>query len=196
LLSACSKFQTARECGSFVEAIKTWKGQARPAASVPITSPSAASVESRSLADRYDDLATRIDALHLTSSELVPRARRYQKLSREAAHCPRRGAAGRRHQRRLPLTLGLRAGRRSDCGAVLGETTGSPPFKACSFLISSRNLAAVSNCKFSAAANISWRSSKSRSAMSCGASAPPVAARSGRLRSPAAALPPWPVGTA
>lgn len=83
--SACAKFQTARECGTFVEAIKTWKGQARPAASVPVTSPSAASIESRSLAERYDDLAVRIDALKLTSSELRPRAERYQKLSREAA---------------------------------------------------------------------------------------------------------------
>lgn len=91
--SACSKFQTARECGSFVEAIKTWKGQARPAASVPVTSPSAASVESRELAERYDELATRIDALHLTSSELVPRAQRYQKLSREAATALRDVAA-------------------------------------------------------------------------------------------------------
>jgi hypothetical protein len=69
-----------------VATIKAWKGQA-PAAlpSAPAASPSSASVESRALAQRYDDLAGRIDALHLTSAELVPRALRYQKLSREAA---------------------------------------------------------------------------------------------------------------
>jgi hypothetical protein len=44
-----------------------------------------ASRESRTLADRYDDLAIRIDALHVSSSELSPRAQRYQKLAREAA---------------------------------------------------------------------------------------------------------------
>ena len=86
MLLGCGKFQTARECGTFVGAIKTWKGQAPATApSAPAASPSAASVESLALARRYDDLAQRIDALHLTSPELVPRALRYQKLSREAA---------------------------------------------------------------------------------------------------------------
>jgi hypothetical protein len=86
----CAKFQTARECGSFVSAIKAWKAQASKAAtSAPVPSPSAASVESRALADRYDELAGRIDGLHLTSPELVPRATRYQKLSREAARALR-----------------------------------------------------------------------------------------------------------
>lgn len=37
------------------------------------------------MADRYDDLAKRIDGLNLTSDELLPRAQRYQKLAREAA---------------------------------------------------------------------------------------------------------------
>lgn len=82
---ACAKFKTARECGTFVAAIRDWKGQAAPAASVPLSSPSVASRESRTLAGRYDDLAARIDALHVTSSELLPRAQRYQKLAREAA---------------------------------------------------------------------------------------------------------------
>jgi hypothetical protein len=106
--SACSKFQTARECGSFVEVIKIWKGQAAPVASAPVTSPSAASVESLTLADRYDDLAVRIDALKLTSRELVPRAQRYQKLSREAAKALRdvaeaveKGDAERARRRRV-----------------------------------------------------------------------------------------------
>ena len=87
-LLGCSKFQTARECGAFVEAIRTWKGQAPKAAAsaaVSPTSPAAASVESLALAERYDDLAHRIDGLHLTSADLVPRATRYQKLSREAS---------------------------------------------------------------------------------------------------------------
>jgi hypothetical protein len=88
----CAKFQTARECGSFVEAIKLWRGQA-PAAASAAASHSAASVDSRALADRYDDLAKRIDALKLTSPELVPRATRYQKLSREAAAALRDVAA-------------------------------------------------------------------------------------------------------
>jgi hypothetical protein len=90
LLGGCAKFQTARECGSFVDAIRAWKAQAPPpATSAPMPSPSAASVESRNLADRYDDLAQRIDDLKLTSPELVPRAERYQKLSREAARALR-----------------------------------------------------------------------------------------------------------
>jgi hypothetical protein len=92
----CAKFQTARECGTFVGAIKSWKGQSAPAASAPAAAaptPSSASLESRKLADRYDDLATRIDALHLTSPELVPRAERYQKLARGAATALRDVAA-------------------------------------------------------------------------------------------------------
>jgi hypothetical protein len=83
----CAKFQTARECGLFVEAIKAWKAQAPKAApsAVAPTSPAQASVESRALAERYDDLAIRIDSLRLGSPDLVPKAARYQKLSREAA---------------------------------------------------------------------------------------------------------------
>ena len=86
----CSKFQTARECGVFVAAIKTWKEQApKPAgsASAPARAPSPAtvSIESRALADRYDALAKRIDDLHLSSGELEPRAAAYQKLARAAA---------------------------------------------------------------------------------------------------------------
>ena len=90
----CAKFQTARECGSFVEAIKQWRGQASGASAAPSSSaapsrnptpPGAPSLDSRALADRYDDLAQRIDALKLSSPELTPRAARYQKLAREAA---------------------------------------------------------------------------------------------------------------
>lgn len=92
----CAKFQTARECGAFVEAIRTWKGQApkaAPSAAVSPASPAAASVESLALAERYDDLARRIDALHLGSADLVPRAARYQKLAREASAALREVAA-------------------------------------------------------------------------------------------------------
>lgn len=82
----CAKFQTARECGTFVSAIKAWKGQApASSASAPAPTPSAAWAESRALAERYDELAKRIDGLHLSSPELVPRAERYQKLARGAA---------------------------------------------------------------------------------------------------------------
>ncbi len=49
--------------------------------------------DSRALAERYDDLAKRIDALQLESSALLPPARRYQKLSREAAAALRDVAA-------------------------------------------------------------------------------------------------------
>jgi hypothetical protein len=59
----------------------------------PAVAPSAAPREARMLADRYDDLAKRIDALKLGSDELVPRAARYQKLSREAAAALRDVAA-------------------------------------------------------------------------------------------------------
>lgn len=90
----CAKFQTARECGTFVNAIEQWRGQAKAAPSASAApSPSAASVDSSALADRYDDLAKRIDALKLTSPELVPRAERYQKLAREAARALRDVAA-------------------------------------------------------------------------------------------------------
>lgn len=108
----CAKFQTARECGTFVEAIKAWKAQApKAAASAPPALPSstgAASVEALALAERYDDLARRIDSLHLSSAELLPRAIRYQKLSREAAAALRdvadavsKGDAERARQRRV-----------------------------------------------------------------------------------------------
>ena len=94
LALGCSKFQTARECGTFVETIRAWKAQApRAVPSAAAPSPSTASVESLALADRYDDLAKRIDGLHLTSAQLVPRATRYQKLSREAAAALRDVAA-------------------------------------------------------------------------------------------------------
>lgn len=84
-LFGCAKFQTARECGTFASAIEQWRGQAKPGSLAPAVSPSAASIDARALAERYDDLAKRIDALKLSSDELVPRAQRYQKLSREAA---------------------------------------------------------------------------------------------------------------
>lgn len=67
-------------------AIQTWKAAGlRPAPSANAPSAAAAATESRALADRYDDLAKRIDGLKLTSDELLPRAQRYQKLAREAA---------------------------------------------------------------------------------------------------------------
>jgi len=84
--SGCAKFQTARECGTFVGAIQSWKAAGpSPAPSVNAPSAAVAANESRALADRYDDLAKRIDALKLTSDELIPRAESYQKLAREAA---------------------------------------------------------------------------------------------------------------
>lgn len=83
--SACAKFQTARECGTFMDSIKTWKSQAAPVSTTPVTSPADASIEALALAKRYDDLSQRIDALRLTSPDLKPRAERYQKLAREAA---------------------------------------------------------------------------------------------------------------
>ena len=93
-VAGCAKFQTARECGVFVGAIKAWKGEAPKAvASAPAPAGSSAPLDSRLLAQRYDDLAQRIDALHLSSKELVPRANRYQKLAREAAGALRDVAA-------------------------------------------------------------------------------------------------------
>lgn len=93
-LLGCAKFQTARECGTFASAIDHWRSQAKTgAAPAPAPSPSAASTDARALADRYDDLAKRIDALKLSSDELVPPAERYQKLSREAAKALRDVAA-------------------------------------------------------------------------------------------------------
>ena len=85
-----------RECGAFVDAIKAWKAQAPKGASsaAPLpSSPARASVESLALAERYDDLAVRIDSLLLRSPDLVPKAVRYQKLSREAAAALREVAA-------------------------------------------------------------------------------------------------------
>jgi hypothetical protein len=93
LAPGCAKFQTARECGVFVSAIKTWQSQGeQPAASA--ARPSApAPLDSRALAERYEELARRIDGLKLESATLVPRAQRYQKLSREAAAALRDVAA-------------------------------------------------------------------------------------------------------
>ena len=83
-----------------MSAIESWKGEsakpvasAQPAASAQPVASAAASAESRRLAERYDSLAKRIDELHLTSPELLPRAARYQKLSREAAAALRDVAA-------------------------------------------------------------------------------------------------------
>jgi hypothetical protein len=85
LTPACAKFQTARECGSFVQTIKTWKAQAKGTEASRGPTTATAASESRALAERYDDLVVRIDALHLDAPELVPRAERYQKLARAAA---------------------------------------------------------------------------------------------------------------
>lgn len=68
-----------------MSAIKAWKGQAEAVPASPSPAASSAPSESRRLADRYDELGQRIDALRLSSPELLPRAQRYQKLSREAA---------------------------------------------------------------------------------------------------------------
>jgi hypothetical protein len=77
-----------------VAAINAWKAEApKPAASVVAPSMASASLESRALAERYDTLGKRIDELRLSSPELVPRAVRYQKLSREAAAALREVAA-------------------------------------------------------------------------------------------------------
>lgn len=90
----CSKFQTARECGEFVSAIKTWQAQApKPAGSSAPRPASSGPADSRTLAERYEDLAQRIDALKLESTELLPLAARYQKLAREAATALREVAA-------------------------------------------------------------------------------------------------------
>lgn len=73
-----------------MDAIKTWKTRAAqepPLAAAP--SPADAARDSRALAERYDALSTRLEALDLHSSELLPRATRYQKLTREAAHALR-----------------------------------------------------------------------------------------------------------
>jgi hypothetical protein len=109
LLGGCAKFQTAHECGAFVSAINGWKGQApKPLASAAASTPSAAAIESRTLAERYEELAKRIDALALTSPELLPRAQRYQKLAREAsaalrdvAEAVEKGEAARARRRRV-----------------------------------------------------------------------------------------------
>jgi hypothetical protein len=106
-LGGCGKFQTARECGIFATTIKTWQAQSTAA---PSAKPAAASpaAESRALAERYDQLATSIDALNLESPELMPRAERYKKLAheasaalREVADAVEKGDAERARQRRV-----------------------------------------------------------------------------------------------
>ncbi len=82
----------------FVSAIKTWQGQgARPVGSAAVPAPAPVKgtgpADSRALAERYEDLARRIDELHLDSTELVPHAQRYQKLARQAAAALRDVAA-------------------------------------------------------------------------------------------------------
>jgi hypothetical protein len=66
--------------------MNAWKAEGKPPTpATAAASPASAAIEARALADRYDQVATRIDGLHLVSPELVPRAQRYQKMSREAA---------------------------------------------------------------------------------------------------------------
>ena len=92
-----------------MQTIKTWKAQAKgPEAPGRGPTTATAASESRALAARYDDLVVRIDALHLGSPELVPRAERYQKLARAAAAALRdvasaveRGDAEKARQRRV-----------------------------------------------------------------------------------------------
>ncbi len=49
--SACAKFQTARECGTFMDAIKAWKSQAEAALHhAALASPAGAPVEALALA--------------------------------------------------------------------------------------------------------------------------------------------------
>jgi hypothetical protein len=88
----CAKFQTARECGVFASAIKSWKQPKGVSSAAPAVGVAAA-LDSRTLADRYDELAQSVDALHLKSAELAPRAQRYQKLARGAAAALRDVAA-------------------------------------------------------------------------------------------------------
>jgi uncharacterized protein involved in exopolysaccharide biosynthesis len=77
----------------FVAAIKTWQGQGAKAVASGTPTVTSGPLDSRALAERYEELARRIDALNLESSELAPRAQRYQKLSREAAAALREVAA-------------------------------------------------------------------------------------------------------
>jgi hypothetical protein len=91
--TGCGKFRTARECGVFVAAIKSWQGEGPKPVASATSATSAKTSDSRALAERYEELARRIEALELDSPELLPRAQRYQKLSREAAAALRDVAA-------------------------------------------------------------------------------------------------------
>jgi hypothetical protein len=91
--TGCGKFRTARECGVFVAAIKSWQGEGTKPVASATPAPSAKTSDSRALAERYEELARRIEALELDSPELLPRAQRYQKLSRDAAAALRDVAA-------------------------------------------------------------------------------------------------------
>lgn len=89
-LAACAKFQTARECGVFVDAMNEWKtAGAQAAASVPATSTPVAARQARELAERYEKIRSKIEGLGLSSPALVAPVRRYQALSREAAQALR-----------------------------------------------------------------------------------------------------------
>ena len=84
----CSKFQQARECGSFVKTVNTWL--ARPAlAAGPDAGasgdPKRVAEESRRTAQNYEALSQSLAQLHVQNEELAPRVQRYEDIANSAS---------------------------------------------------------------------------------------------------------------
>jgi hypothetical protein len=81
----CSKFQQARECGTFVKTVNGWlAGSAATDAGVS-NDPKQIAVEARHTADHYAELARTLARLNIQAEELAPRVKRYGAIADDAA---------------------------------------------------------------------------------------------------------------
>ena len=86
LCVSCSKFQEARECGSFVKTVNAWLARPDLASDAGVSKdPKQIAVESRRTAQSYLDLSRSLAALHVQNEELQPRVQRYQEIADSAA---------------------------------------------------------------------------------------------------------------
>lgn len=86
LCMSCSKFQEARECGSFVKTVNAWLARPDLASDAGVSKdPKQIAVESRRTAQSYLDLSRSLAALHVQNEELRPRVQRYQEIADSAA---------------------------------------------------------------------------------------------------------------
>ncbi|HEY2405487.1 MAG TPA: hypothetical protein VGI10_05780 [Polyangiaceae bacterium] len=91
-LCGCAKFQQAKECGAFVKTVNAWLAQGTTDPKAPSNDPTTLASDSRALAARYEDLSSKLAALHVASDDLLPRVTRYQQIAGDAAQALRQTA--------------------------------------------------------------------------------------------------------